>query len=222
MQHLWKKLASKPKDWRRIYKALHVMEYLIKNGAPRCIQEIKDEMFKIRSFQDFSYNDNGTDRGSGLRDKARAVCELLSDAQKLEEEREFARKNKEKFGGNTNAGFTGIQSNPAAAAPASGKYGGFGSEDIHKLGYGDAGQMGKAYDPFSKAQSVSTAPEKSQEKRGSKGKQWKDSSSEAEEEKPKKKKKKRAATPSESSDSDSSDEEEKPKKARRRRKRRRP
>ena len=42
----------------RIYKALHVMEYLIKNG-----------------------------------DKARAVCELLSDAQKLEEEREFARKN---------------------------------------------------------------------------------------------------------------------------------
>ena len=78
MQHLWKKLASKPKDWRRIYKALHVMEYLIKNGAPRCIQEIKDEMFKIRSFQDFSYNDNGTDRGSGLRDKARAVCELLS------------------------------------------------------------------------------------------------------------------------------------------------
>jgi len=108
MQHLWKKLNSKPKDWRRIYKALHVMEYLIKNGAPRCIQEIKDEMFKIRSFQDFSYNDNGTDRGSGLRDKARAVCELLSDSQKLEEEREFSRKNKEKFGGNTNAGYTGV------------------------------------------------------------------------------------------------------------------
>lgn len=148
------------------------MEYLIKNGAPRCIQEIKDEMFKIRSFQDFSYNDNGTDRGSGLRDKARAVCELLSDSQKLEEEREFSRKNKEKFGGNTNSSYTGVQSNPGAAAPASGKYGGFGSEDINKLGYGDTGQMGKAYDPFSKSQSLNTAPDKPAGKRGNKGKQW--------------------------------------------------
>ena len=80
---------SKPKEWRRIYKALNALDFLIKNGAPRCIQEIKDELFKIRSLQDFSFNENGTDRGTGLRDKARSICELLSDAQKLEEEREF-------------------------------------------------------------------------------------------------------------------------------------
>lgn len=49
MTHLWKKLNSKPKEWRRIYKTLHAMEYLIKNGAPRAIQDIKDELFKIRS-----------------------------------------------------------------------------------------------------------------------------------------------------------------------------
>lgn len=49
MRHLWKKLNSSPKEWRRIYKTLHAMEYLVKNGAPRCIQEIKDEMFKIRA-----------------------------------------------------------------------------------------------------------------------------------------------------------------------------
>ena len=41
------------------------MEYLIKNGAPRCIQEIKDDLFKIRALQDFSYSENGTDRGQG-------------------------------------------------------------------------------------------------------------------------------------------------------------
>jgi hypothetical protein len=33
MKHLWDKVGKKPKDWRRILKALNVMDYLIKNGA---------------------------------------------------------------------------------------------------------------------------------------------------------------------------------------------
>jgi hypothetical protein len=49
MKHLWTKLNSKPKEWRRIFKALHAMEYLIKNGAPRTVQDIKDDLFKIRA-----------------------------------------------------------------------------------------------------------------------------------------------------------------------------
>jgi hypothetical protein len=49
MQHLWKKLNSKPKEWRRIFKALNAMDYLAKNGAPRCIQDMKDDLFKIRA-----------------------------------------------------------------------------------------------------------------------------------------------------------------------------
>ena len=70
------------------------MEYLIKNGAPRCIQEIKDDLYKIRNLQDFTYSESGQDRGQGgmkklineilVRDKARAVCELLSDVEKLQ------------------------------------------------------------------------------------------------------------------------------------------
>jgi hypothetical protein len=50
MKHLWDKVGSKPKDWRRIFKALNVMDYLVKNGAPRCVQDIKDELYKIRTF----------------------------------------------------------------------------------------------------------------------------------------------------------------------------
>lgn len=41
------------------------MEYLIKNGAPRCIQEIKDDLFKIRALHDFSYTEKGKDEGQG-------------------------------------------------------------------------------------------------------------------------------------------------------------
>lgn len=41
------------------------MDYLVKNGAPRCVQDIKDDLYKIRQFKDFAYNLNGTDHGQG-------------------------------------------------------------------------------------------------------------------------------------------------------------
>lgn len=43
-----------------------------------------------------------------------------------------------------------------SAGPASGKYGGFGSEDIAKLGYGKEGQFNQPYDPYTKAQSATS------------------------------------------------------------------
>jgi len=45
-------------------------------------------------------------------------------------------------------------SNPAA--PASGKYTGFGSEDINRLGYNKEGQFSQPYDPYTKGQSAPT------------------------------------------------------------------
>jgi hypothetical protein len=41
------------------------MDYLVKNGAPRVVQDIKDELYKIREFQTFSFNDSGQERGQG-------------------------------------------------------------------------------------------------------------------------------------------------------------
>ena len=49
MKSLWGKVQSKPKEWRRIFKALNAMDYLSKNGAPRVVQEIKDDLYKIRT-----------------------------------------------------------------------------------------------------------------------------------------------------------------------------
>jgi len=131
MRHLWKKLNSKPKDWRRIIKALHAMDYLIKNGAPRVIQDIKDELFKIRALQDFQFTENGQDKGSGVREKARGICALVNDSHRLQEEREFAKKTRDKFNGISST--SNVHTDPAA--PASGKYGGFGSEDLERHGY---------------------------------------------------------------------------------------
>jgi epsin len=61
MKHLWGKLSLKPKDWRRIFKALHALDYLLKNGAPRIVQDIRDDLFKIRSLQDMEYSQMGKD-----------------------------------------------------------------------------------------------------------------------------------------------------------------
>ena len=108
------------------------MDYLVKNGAPRIIQDLKDDLYKIRVFNDFNYKDSaGLEQGVELRDKAKGLVELLNEPGKLQYEREFAKQTREKFMGISSGG--SIKS----AAPASGqeKYGGFGSEDIAKLGY---------------------------------------------------------------------------------------
>ena len=87
-----------------------------------------------------------------MRDKARELCELLQDPIMLEREREFARQTREKLGtGSTGSSSysgsgaptsmssasmtSGTGMGGSSAAPASGKYGGFGSEDIKRLGY---------------------------------------------------------------------------------------
>jgi epsin len=62
MKHLWSKLTLKQKEWRKIFKALHALDYLLKNGAPRIVQEIRDDLYKIRSLQDMEYVIQGKDK----------------------------------------------------------------------------------------------------------------------------------------------------------------
>ena len=53
----------------------------------------------------------------------------------------------------SSAGSNQMQSS-GAAAPASGKYGGFGSEDIARLGYNTENKFNAPYDPYTKEQSA--------------------------------------------------------------------
>ena len=57
MKHLWAMFNSKPKEWKRIAKTLHVIDYLVKNGAPRVIADLKDDLYKIRQYENFSFKD---------------------------------------------------------------------------------------------------------------------------------------------------------------------
>ena len=106
-----------------------------------------------------------------MRDKARELCELLSDPIMLEREREFARQTRDKlahgsvgsamgsYGGGAPTSMSSASIGAAgggvgSAGPASGKYGGFGSEDIKRLGYNQEGQFSAPYDPYTKGQSA--------------------------------------------------------------------
>ena len=162
MKHLWAMMHSKPKEWKRIAKTLHVMDYLVKNGAPRVIADIKDDLYKIRQFESFCYKEpNGLEQGVELRDKVKGLVELINDPSKLQYEREFAKQTRDKFMGISSSGNQGGGSNVSmgSAAPASGnKYGGFGSQDIAKMGYNNEEKFGTsgAYDPYTKTQSTTT------------------------------------------------------------------
>ena len=49
-------------------------------------------MYKLRAYQDFVFKESsGVEQGAELRDKARGLCELLGDPNKLQYEREFAK-----------------------------------------------------------------------------------------------------------------------------------
>jgi epsin len=45
-----------------------MIEYLIKNGAPRCIGEFKDDISKISFFNDYSFFEGNTDRGASSKE----------------------------------------------------------------------------------------------------------------------------------------------------------
>jgi len=54
-------------------------------------------MFKIRSLENFSYQEEGNEKGQGVRDKSKEICELLNDSDKLTAEREFATNTRNKL-----------------------------------------------------------------------------------------------------------------------------
>ncbi|CAD8167367.1 unnamed protein product [Paramecium octaurelia] len=97
MKFIWKRLDSDNREWRRILKTLNMIEYLTKNGAPRCVGEFRDNIYKIRSFSDFFLVEQGSDKGLSIRDKTKQLVDLLSNEKLIEEERESAKKIRERL-----------------------------------------------------------------------------------------------------------------------------
>lgn len=143
-------------EWRQIYKALQLLEYLIKHGSERVIDDARSHITLLKMLRQFHYIDqNGKDQGVNVRHRAKELAELLSDVDRIRAERKKARANKGKFTSMQGGGGFGSGS----------RYGGFGSDSSHGGGssstyggysggvYGDGGGFGGQSDDYRSTQS---------------------------------------------------------------------
>lgn len=97
MQMVWKRTNDHGKNWRHVYKALLLLEYLIKTGSEKVAQQCKENIFSIQTLKDFQYMEEGKDQGVHVREKAKQLVILLKDDERLKAERARALKAKERF-----------------------------------------------------------------------------------------------------------------------------
>ncbi|OQR78887.1 epsin-2-like [Tropilaelaps mercedesae] len=102
MQIIWKRLNDSGKNWRHVYKALVLLEYLIKVGSERVATQCKENIFAIQTLKDFQYMEDNKDQGMNVREKSKQLVTLLKDDERLRQERARALKAKERFAQNTN------------------------------------------------------------------------------------------------------------------------
>jgi epsin len=120
-----------------------LLEFLIKNGSERVIDDARSHLSLLRMLRQFHFIDaNGKDQGINVRNRAKELSELLSDVDKIRAERKKARATRNKYSGVE--GGAGISSGMTGS---SGRYGGFGSESGGYGGYsggvyGDGGGFG--------------------------------------------------------------------------------
>ncbi|XP_041062418.1 epsin-2 isoform X3 [Carcharodon carcharias] len=98
MSMIWKRLNDHGKNWRHVYKALTLLDYMIKTGSERVAQQCKENIFAIQTLKDFQYIDrDGKDQGINVREKSKQLVTLLKDDERLKSERAQALKTKERM-----------------------------------------------------------------------------------------------------------------------------
>ncbi|KAI9659004.1 MAG: Epsin-3, clathrin recruitment and traffic between the Golgi and endosome [Bathelium mastoideum] len=154
MPMIYKRFTEKAaEEWRQIYKALQLLEFLIKNGSERVIDDARSHLSLLKMLRQFHFIDqNGKDQGINVRNRSKELAELLSDVDRIRAERKKSRATRNKYGGVE--GGMGIGGNMSGGS----RYGGFGSEEGAYGGYsggvyGDGGGFGGNTGGFSDSQS---------------------------------------------------------------------
>ena len=148
MPMIYKRFTEKSaEEWRQIYKALQLMEFLVKNGSERVIDDARSHLSLLKMLRQFHFIDaNGKDQGINVRNRSKELTDLLSDVEKIRGERKKARATRNKYGGVEGGAGFGLGGSGSAQ-----RYGGFGSESAGYPGtfggstrgvYGDGGGFG--------------------------------------------------------------------------------
>lgn len=139
MPMIYKRFTEKTaEEWRQIYKALQLLEFLVKNGSERVIDDARSHLTLLKMLRQFHYIDqNGKDQGINVRNRAKELTDLLSDVERIRAERKKSRATRQKYTGvEGGAGIGG-----SSSMGSSSRYGGFSSEDM-RSGGGGQGEYG--------------------------------------------------------------------------------
>ncbi|KAI3692617.1 hypothetical protein L6452_32437 [Arctium lappa] len=132
MNVLWTRLTETDRNWRHVYKALAVIEYLVANGSERAVDDIIEHTFQISALSCFEYVEpNGKDSGINVRKKVENIVSLLNDKDKIQAARNKAAATRDKYVGLSSTGITFKSGSGASLSSSSfqrsDRYGGFGS-----------------------------------------------------------------------------------------------
>lgn len=99
MGMLWKRcFGQEKKFWRRTYKSLLVLIYLIKNGSEKVVTSAREHLYDLKSLETFAYTDEqGKDQGINVRHKVKEIVEFIQDDDRLRDERKKAKANRDKY-----------------------------------------------------------------------------------------------------------------------------
>uniref|UniRef100_W5K0W7 Clathrin interactor 1a n=1 Tax=Astyanax mexicanus TaxID=7994 RepID=W5K0W7_ASTMX len=99
MNMLWyRMLKDNKKNWRRVYKSLLLLAYLIRNGSERVVTSAREHLYDLRSIESYHcIDENGKDQGVNVRQKVKEMVEFVQDDDRLREERKKAKKNRDKY-----------------------------------------------------------------------------------------------------------------------------
>ncbi|XP_076302235.1 clathrin interactor lqfR isoform X2 [Lasioglossum baleicum] len=100
MSMLWKRMLQEKRNWRRTYKSLLLLNYLVRNGSERVVTSSREHIYDLRSLENYTCIDEfGKDQGINIRHKVRELIDFIQDDDKLRDERKKAKKNKDKYVG---------------------------------------------------------------------------------------------------------------------------
>ncbi|KAH6669634.1 epsin-3 [Plectosphaerella plurivora] len=159
MPMIYRRFTEKAaEEWRQIYKALQLLEFLIKHGSERVIDDARGHITLLKMLRQFHFIDqNGKDQGINVRNRAKELTELLGDVERIRSERKKARASRNKYTGVEGGSSFGGGFSSGGGSGSGSRYGGFGSEtggaDANYGGfsggvYGDGGGFGGQSDDW--------------------------------------------------------------------------
>ncbi|KAG8994449.1 Epsin-3, clathrin recruitment and traffic between the Golgi and endosome [Tulasnella sp. JGI-2019a] len=128
-------MEKEASQWRQIYKALQLLEYIIKHGSERVVDDARSHLSTIKMLRNFHYIDeSGKDQGINVRNRSKELSELLQDLDRIRQSRREARANRAKYVGTGNDGMS--------FSSGGSRYGGFGNEEFSSGGGGGGSSSG--------------------------------------------------------------------------------